>query len=211
MPIALLPLLVLPVTVNPEPVSPDPAAPAAPNAATRPVRFDPFVLEDQFGRTHSVGGASDGVLVLLYGDRGAAEPSRELGAALHVLFHPTAAGKSAGRAADAPVRPIPGMPAGTPAPPVRVVPGACATGVPRPIRAMVNFELRRAAPHTPVWMDWDGTLDRLFGLSAGRPNAVVISPDGLAYRVDVGGRSAVADVERVVESLRRRAVAGGGS
>ena len=196
-PIALATLLILPAVL-------DPAAeirtmPPRPEA----VRFEPFALEDQFGRPHTVGGASDGVLVLLYGDRKAAEPSRELGAALHVFFHPAAAGRPVREAADAPVRPVPGTPTGTFAPPVRVVPGACATGVPRPIRAMVNFELRRAAPHTPVWMDWDGRLEDRFGLTPGRPNAVVVSANGVGYAVDVRGGDAVRNVEYVVEALRR--------
>ena len=203
MPAALAPLLFAAA------LGPADARPAAGSAAA-PVRFESFTMRDQFNKTHVVGGESDGVTVLLYGDRDAAEGSRALGEALQVRFHPAAEGKPISQAALTPVRPVPGAPAGSPAPPVRVVPAACAAGVPVAIRRVILFQLRRAAPETPVWMDWNENLKTRFGQAPAKPNAVVISADGVARPVDVRGadEEAVARVERVVETMRREMLAG---
>lgn len=182
-------------------------APHEAGADVKPVTFGTFALPDQFGKTHAVGGAGEGVAVLLYGDRAAAEASRDLGAALHVLFHPTAKGKPPAEAAKAPVRAVPGAATTRKAPAVRVVAAASAPGVPGPIRSMIAFQLRRAAPDTPVWLDWKGDLARRFGLVPGKPNAVVISADGTGYPIDVRGEDAAERVEAVVESLRRQMLA----
>ena len=176
---------------------------SAPTAVAA-VKFAPFALEDQFGRVHAVKGSAGEVRVILYGDRAAADACRKLGAELHVLFHPAAAGKDVEEAADAPVRAVPGSPAGSARPPVRVTAAACAAGtVPRPIRAAVAWELRRAAPHTPVWLDWGGKLHAAFGVTPGVPNAVVIPPTGPAYKIRVADEGAAGRVESTVEALRR--------
>ena len=91
---------------------------------------------------------------------------------------------------------------------MRVVPAACAAGVPGPIRAAVAFQLRRAAPHTPIWLDWNGDLKARFGATPGVPNAVVVAPDGTARRLDAAADGAAANIERVVEELRRAVAAG---
>ena len=141
----------------------------------------------------------------LYGDREAAEASRDLGAALHVLFHPSAKGKPPADAADAPVRPVPGA-AGE----LRRPAGAGGRRGERPRRAGADppgdrlSNSARAAPHTPVLLDWDGDLGRRFGLVAGEPNAVVISADGVGYPIDVRRDGAAERVAAVVEALRRR-------
>ncbi|MFH5804735.1 hypothetical protein [Alienimonas sp. DA493] len=201
MPFALAPLLFAAA------LGPADARSDAQNAVA-PVTFAAFNLSDQFGAAHAVGGTGSGVTVLLYGDREAAEASRDLGAALHVLFHPAAEGKTAKDAATAPVRPVPGAAAGAAAPPVNVVAAASAPGVPGPIRSVIAFQLRRAAPHTPVLLDWNAALAARFGLAAGKPNAVVISPAGVGYPIDVSDEKAADRVEAVVESLRRRMLAG---
>ena len=205
---ALLPLALL--AADPAPAGPAPAREAAAAKPAPAVRFEPFELRDQFGAAHRVAGEKGAVLVVIYGDRGAAEACGELGAALHVLFHPAAAGRDAADAADAPVRPVPGMPCEDP-PPVRVAAAACTRGVPGPVRAAVAFRLRRAAPHTPVLLDWGGELTDRFGAAPGVPNAVVVAPGGGAHRIDVAdaGRrdGAAGRVERAVERLRRGLVA----
>ncbi|QDT14357.1 hypothetical protein [Alienimonas californiensis] len=172
--------------------------------AVAPVSFAAFAMPDQFGTAHAVGGTGPGVTVLLYGDREAAEASRDLGAALHVLFHPTAKDQSAKAAAKAPVRPVPGAAAGAVIPPVHVVAAASAPGVPGPVRSVIAFQLRRAAPHTPVLLDWNADLARQFGLTSGAPNAVVISATGVGYPVDVSDEKAADRIEAAVETLRRR-------
>ena len=205
---ALLPLALLGAAAVPD-AAPASGAPAVSAAA----KFTPFSLADQFGASHAVAGRPGEVVALIYGDREAAEASRELGTAVHVLFHPAAAGRTANEAATAPVRPVGGAPAGSAAPAVRVVPAACAPGVPGPIRSVVAFKLRRAAPDTPVWLDWNGRFAARFGLSAGVPNAVVLAPAGTARRVIVAGEgvstaAAAARVGHAVEAVRRGIVAG---
>ena len=167
--------------------------------------FEPFTLPDQFGAAHTVGGRAGAVLVVIYGDRKAAAASRELGEELHVRFHPAAAGQDATGAAAAPARPVPGF-AGV-AVPVRIVPAACAAGVPRPVRSAVAFQLRRAAPETPVWLDWERQFEDRFGVSAGVPNAVVVAPNGVAVRLDATGGEAADRLEAAVAGLRRRIAA----
>ena len=176
---------------------------AAPPVAAK--AFEPFSLPDQFGAAHAVGGRAGAVLVILYGDRKAAEASRELGAALHVRFHPAAAGKNAKAAAGVPARPVPGFPDASV--PVRIVPAACAAGVPRPVRSAVAFQLRRAAPDTPVWLDWERQFESRFGVSPGVPNAVVVAPNGVAVRLDATGDGAADRLEAAVAGLRRRIAA----
>lgn len=184
------------------------AGPVGADGAAKPAvakAFEPFTLPDQFGAPHAVGGRDGAVLVVLYGDRKAAEASRELGEALHVRFHPAAAGKGAKDAAAAPARPVPGFPGA--AVPVLVKPAACAAGVPRPVRSAVAFQLRRAAPDTPVWLDWERQFELRFGVSPGEPNAVVVAPNGVAVRVDATGGGAADRLEAVVADLRRRIAA----
>ena len=91
--------------------------------------------------------------------------------------------------------------------PVRVVPAACSAGVPRPVRAAVAFQLRRAAPDTPVLLDWERQFARRWGVSAGEPNALVVAPNGAAARVDATGDGAADRLEAVVADLRRRVAA----
>ena len=184
------------------------AGPADAGGAAPPVvaqAFEAFTLPDQFGAPHAVGGRPGAVLVVIYGDRKAAEASRELGEELHVRFHPAAAGEDAKVAAEAPARPIPGFPNATV--PVRVVPAACAAGVPRPVRSAVAFQLRRAVPETPVWLDWERQFEGRFGVSAGVPNAVVVAPNGVAVRLDATGGEAADRLEAAVAGLRRRIAA----
>ncbi|WP_171186885.1 hypothetical protein, partial [Alienimonas chondri] len=111
---ALLPSLLVAVALASDPAV---AAGEEPNTV-EPVTFAAFTLQDQFRANHTVGGPSKGVAVMLYGDRDAAEACGTLGAALHVAFHPSADGKTPVEAAEAPVRPVPGAPAGSVAPPV---------------------------------------------------------------------------------------------
>ncbi|MEM9704025.1 MAG: hypothetical protein AAF907_16415, partial [Planctomycetota bacterium] len=129
---------------------------------------------------------------------------RELGGRLHVLFHPSAAGKPAAEAREAPVRSVPGLPARVEAPAVNVVAAACTKGVPRPIKSMIAFKLRKASPHVPVCLDWNGDLGDRFGLAPGEPNAVIISAAGVAYPIDARSKGAETRIETVVEALRTR-------
>ncbi|WP_171189158.1 hypothetical protein [Alienimonas chondri] len=69
---------------------------------------------------------------------------------------------------------------------------------------MIAFQLRRAAPHTPICLDWNGDLSKHFGLVPGKPNAVVIAADGTGYPVDVRSEGVEERIETLVEALRTR-------
>ena len=84
-----------------------------------------LALEDQFGRPQSLAAMRGRVVVYVYGDRKGTDASRTFGEQLHVLFHPTAKGKSGAEARTAPVSPLPNVPAGQPSPEVLIVPVAC--------------------------------------------------------------------------------------
>jgi hypothetical protein len=174
--------------------------------AAEPPKVD-LTFDDQFESPHKVADHKGSVLVLVYGDRNGIEASRELGSKLHVLFHPTAEGKSAKEARTAPVAPLDGMPAGTKSPDVVVVPVACCGSVPGPIKALVRGSLKKDAADTPVWLDFGTTMADKFGLRDGQPNLVLIDAAG-RLRLKVNGapdRDTLQKVLQTAQNLRAEA------
>ena len=168
-----------------------------------------LAFEDQYERPVSVAAVRGDIVVLLYGDRKSADANRALGERLHVAFHPAARGQPPARARQAPVLPLPDLPPGTRAPDVLAVPVACVGKVPGVVRAMIRTQIRGAAPDVPVWLDFQDTMRRQFGLSAGVPNLVVLDAAG-RVRYRAAGAPAGEQFDRLVnflESLRREAVA----
>jgi hypothetical protein len=137
-----------------------------------------FVLEDQFQRPRNIGAAPGDVVVLIYGDRNSAEANRQLGAALHVHFHPAAQGQPPAQAARAPARPIAGWPAGVPVPDVRVLAVACAGKVPGVVASLIRSQLRSKSPDMPVFLDFEDKMKQFYGLGAGVTNLAVIDTQG---------------------------------
>jgi hypothetical protein len=138
-----------------------------------------IVMEDQFRNRHETGGFRGDVVVLVYAERKGAEAALELGRRLHVLFHPTAEQVSATEWSRQPVTGLPGWPAGVRVPDVHVIPVASMPEVPKPLQTVARSRMRTDSPHVPVWLDFEGTLENMFGLVPGGPNLVVLDTAGV--------------------------------
>lgn len=188
------------------------AAPAiVPATAVAPVAANAVDLsfEDQFNREQKLSSMRGRVVVLVYGDRKGMDLCRGYGEQLHVLFHPGAKGKSAAEARNAPVSPLPGVPAGQPSPDVLIVPVACAANVPNVVQDFVKASIKKAAPETVVLLDFDGAMEKAFGLRAGEPNLVVFDTTG-RVRMKINGTPDAATGQKLVQTiqnLRAEAVA----
>ena len=180
---------------------------AAAGFAADPPKVSDLCLEDQFEAKNSVADHKGKVLILVYGDRNGIDASRELGAKLHVMFHPSADGKSAKEAKAAPVDPLPGVEKGKPSPDVAVVPVACCGKVPGLIQGTIRGALKKDAADTPVWLDFGSTMKDKFGLTSGEPNLVVIDAQG-RLRLKVNGtpdRETLQKVLQTAQNLRAEA------
>lgn len=167
-------------------------------------------MEDQFEQPVSTADLRGDVVVLIYGDRDSAAANKALGEQLHVAFHPAAKGLSPARAQQAPVRPLPDLPAGARSPDVRTIPVACVGRIGPVIRALVRGQIRLAAPDVPVWLDFADVMKTQFAFAAGVPNVVVLDVDGRPRYAASGRLTAeqIVDLTAVIEGLRREAVGG---
>ena len=73
------------------------------------------------------------------------------------------------------MRGIVNWPAGVPLPDVRVIPVASLTEVPRALKPVARARMRKDSPVVPIWLDFEGTLKRMFGIIPGEPNIVVLT------------------------------------
>ncbi|MCZ2342791.1 MAG: hypothetical protein LC104_13530 [Bacteroidales bacterium] len=200
-----LPLLGMPTQAQ----TPTPAV--VPAAAVTPATTNTveLTLEDQFGREQKLSAMRGRVVVLVYGDRKGTDLCRGYGEQLHVLFHPSAKGKPAAEARNAPVSPLPGVPMGQASPDVLIVPVACAANVPNVVQEFVKASIKKAAPETVVLMDFAGVMEKAFGLRAGEPNLVIFDTNG-RVRLKVNGTPDAATGQKLVQTiqnLRAEAVA----
>lgn len=180
---------------------------AAAGFAADPPKVSDLALEDQFEAKNSVADHKGKVLILVYGDHRGLDASRELGSKLHVLFHPSADGKSAKEAKAAPVAPLEGVEKGRPHPDVAVVPVACCGKVPGIVQGTIRGALKKDAADTAVWLDFGTTMKDKFGLTAGEPNLVVIDAQG-RLRLKVNGtpdRETLQKVLQTTQNLRAEA------
>ena len=187
--------------------SPAPAAPAQPvPEAAKPVTL---VVEDQFAHRQDLAAYRGDVVVLVYGDRQANDACRELGAKLHVLFHPTAAGKPPAEAHKAPVVALAGVPAGQRSPDAVIVPVATVGNIPNLVRDLIRGQIKKASPDVPVWLDFTGTMEKQFGLRAGEPNLVVFDGEN-RLRLRVNGSPDQATIDKLLQTVQNlRAEAAG--
>lgn len=177
--------------------------------AADPPKVSDLSLEDQFEKKNSVGDHKGKVLILVYGDHKGLEASRELGSKLHVLFHPSADGKSAKEAKTAPVDPLPGVEKGKLSPDVAVVPVACCGKVPGAVQGFIRGGLKKDAADVPVWLDFGTTMKDKFGLTEGEPNLVVIDALG-RLRLKVNGSPDKDTLQKVLQTAQNlRAEAAG--
>ncbi|MBX7165677.1 MAG: hypothetical protein K1X74_04955 [Pirellulales bacterium] len=164
-----------------------------------------LVMQDQFGAEHDLSKLRGDVVVLVFADRGGAEASRELGAKLHVEFHPAAAGQPPDVAAQAPPRAIPRWPADRKLPDARIVAIGVIGDVPKTLHAMVRYRFRKVAPEGVIWLDLRDDIRRQFKLVADVPNVAVIDKQGqLRYRTwGELSPEKYGELIRAIEILRR--------
>lgn len=153
-------------------------------------------LEDQFRTRRETGMMLGDVVVLIFAERKGAEAAHELGKKLHVRFHPTAASASDTEWMRQPVTGLPGWPADVRVPNVHAVPVACLAEVPKAMHPVVRARIRKESPMLPVWLDFDNTMDRTFGLVPGVPNVVILDMQGRVHGVQSGRFN-----DRMVEEL----------
>ena len=141
------------------------------------------VMEDQFQNPCETTKYLGDVVILVYAERHGAEESLLLGRKLHLHFHPTADEVSSDAWSKQPVRGIVNWPAGVALPDVRVIPVASLTEVPRALKPVARARMRKDSPVVPIWLDFDGTLKRMFGIIPGEPNIVVLNTAGQVHSV----------------------------
>ncbi len=141
------------------------------------------VMEDQFQTPCETTEYLGDVVILVYAERHGAEESLLLGQKLHLHFHPTADEVSSDAWSKQPVRGIVNWPAGVALPDVRVIPVASLTEVPRALKPVARARMRKDSPVVPIWLDFDGTLKRMFGIIPGEPNIVVLNTAGQVHSV----------------------------
>ena len=141
------------------------------------------VMEDQFQTPCETSKYLGDVVILVYAERHGAEESLHLGRKLHLHFHPTADEVSSDAWSKQPVRRIANWPAGVALPDVRVIPVASLTEVPRALKPVARARMRKDSPVVPIWLDFDGALKRMFGITPGEPNVVVLDTAGQVHSV----------------------------
>ena len=141
------------------------------------------VMEDQFQNPCETTKYLGDVVILVYAERHGAEDSLLLGRKLHLHFHPTADEVSSDSWSKQPARRIANWPAGVALPDVRVIPVASLTEVPRALKPVARARMRKDSPVVPIWLDFDGTLKRMFGIIPGEPNVVVLNTAGQVHSV----------------------------
>lgn len=145
-----------------------------------------IAMEDQFRSRRETRSLRGDVVVLVYAERKGAEAALELGRRLHVLFHPTADGVPASEWSRQPVTGLPGWPANVRVPDVHVIPVASLPEVPKPLEAVARSRMRTDSPHVSVWLDFEGIMERLYGIVPGGPNVVVLDTLGRTVSVQSG-------------------------
>ena len=145
-----------------------------------------IVMKDQFETTCETRAFLGDVVILVYAERHGAEKSLQLGRKLHLHFHPTADTVSSDAWSQQPVRGIMNWPSGVPVPDVRVIPVASLTEVPRALKPVARARIRKDSPLVPLWLDFEGSLERMFGIIPGEPNIVVLDTAGQVHSVFSG-------------------------
>ncbi|RLT13359.1 MAG: hypothetical protein DWI25_07275 [Planctomycetota bacterium] len=166
-----------------------------------------IAMEDQFRNRRETGVMQGDVVVLVYAERKGSEAGQALGRKLHVQFHPTAEQATAADWSRQPVVGIPGWPAAIRVPDVHVVPVACLPEVPKPLQAVARSRFRTDSPAVSVWLDFDDTMRRTFGMVPAAPNVVLLDTHGQMYSMLSGHFDDVKykDLVSMIDFLRRQA------
>lgn len=163
-----------------------------------------LTMKDQFGDEHDLAKLRGHVVALVFSDRGGAEASRDLGAQLHVHFHPSAEGKLPAEAAQAEARPIAGLPVGAAAPDAKVIAVAVIGEVPQALHGMIRFRFRQVSPDAAIWLDMTDSMRKQLQVKKDVPNVAVLDVQGrLRYTVSGNLNEAqFAELAQVIEALR---------
>jgi hypothetical protein len=160
------------------------------------------VLEDQFKNRRETALLRGDVVVLVYADRHGAEAALETGRKLHVRFHPTAAGAPATEWSRQPVVGLPGWPANARVPDVHVIPVACISEVPKALRPVARSRLRKESEFVSVWLDFDDSMRRHFGMVPQAPNVAILDIHGRTHAT-LSGHLDELKFEEVVAAITR--------
>jgi hypothetical protein len=165
-------------------------------------------MEDQFQNRCETEALRGHVVVLVYAGRYGAEAAVELGRKLHTHYHPTAETADPAERSKQPVIGIPGWPAGVPVPDVHVIPIACVPEVPKMLRGMVRSQIRKGSPHLPVWLDYEDSMRKGFGIVPDEPNVLLIDTAGVARGVSAGkpDDTKYAQLLEAIDTLRSQAL-----
>lgn len=176
----------------------------APTFAGEKAFIPQLVMNDQFAKPHDVADLRGDVVVLVFADRGGAEASRDLGAKLHVHFHPSAKGQSAAVSATAAAKPVAGIPAHVRVPDAKMIPIAVIGEVPQPLHLMVRTRFRQVAPDAAIWLDMTDTMRKQFDVKKDLPNFAVLDCEG-RLRFTTAGKlndEQFTELAQVIDSLR---------
>lgn len=175
----------------------------APDASAQVAdRVVDIILEDQFKNRRETALLRGDVVVLVYADRHGAEAALEMGRKLHVRFHPTAAGAPATEWSRQPVVGLPGWPANAHVPDVHVIPVACIPEVPKSLRAVARSRLRKESEFVSVWLDFDDSMRRHFGMVPQAPNVAILDIHGRTHAT-LSGHLDELKFEEVVAAITR--------
>jgi hypothetical protein len=179
--------------------------PRANNRSPSPAKL---TLEDQFERMHDLADYAGDVVVLLYGDRQGMPANKDLGEKLYLHYHPEAKGQPPAQAAKVSVTPLPDLPRGKRSPDVKVIPVTCFSKAGNVLKNVIRSQVKKNAPETPVWLDFEEKTKEQFGLTPGMPNLALIDAQG-RVRYRSAGELDAKSFARVVEAidiLRKEAV-----
>ena len=167
-----------------------------------------IAMEDQFRSRRETGVFRGDVVVMVYSERKGAEAALELGRRLHVLFHPTAETAPASEWSRQPVIGLAGWPANVRVPDVHVIPVACMPEVPKPLETVARSRLRTDSPHVPVWLDFEGVMEQVFGMVPGGPNVVVLDTSGKTHSVLSGHLDELEfkELTAAIDQIRRQSL-----
>ncbi|MGL6073628.1 MAG: TlpA family protein disulfide reductase [Fimbriiglobus sp.] len=168
-----------------------------------------LVLEDQFERRQDLAAHRGNVVVLVYGDRRASDACRKFGEKMHILFHPTAEGQAPEKARSAPVADLEGVPMGKRSPDALFIPVASTGTVPGLVKDVIRAQIKKGSPDVPVWLDFNGLMEKNFGLRGGEPNLVVFDGQG-RLRMKINGTPDAKAQEKLLQTIQNlRAEAAG--
>ena len=167
-----------------------------------------IAMEDQFRSRRETGVFRGDVVVMVYSERKGAEAALELGRRLHVLFHPTAESAPASEWSRQPVTGLAGWPTNVRVPDVHVIPVACMPEVPKPLETVARSRMRTDSPHVPVWLDFEGVMEQVFGMVPGGPNVVVLDTTGKTYSVQSGHLDELEfkELTAAIDQIRRQSL-----